>query len=61
MLNMLPIACNNARRGVNMDSFLCRLCLKEDEDTDHVFFRCGYAIVVWDLFGVWLGTSNMTP
>lgn len=35
-----------ARRGVSMDTN-CPLCLSQVEDCGHLFFQCGYTIMVW--------------
>ena len=49
---------NLAARGVHLESKLCPICLEEDEDVDHVFFKCGHAMKVWTWFRDWSGILN---
>lgn len=34
-------------RGVSLDRTTCVLCKRETEDTNHLFFRCGYSKWIW--------------
>nr|GEX13910.1 RNA-directed DNA polymerase, eukaryota [Tanacetum cinerariifolium] len=52
----LPTRANLTHRGVNVDSVLCPICLLEEEDVQHVLFRCHLTQAVlrrvcrwWDL------------
>ncbi|GJU75866.1 RNA-directed DNA polymerase, eukaryota, partial [Tanacetum coccineum] len=52
----LPTRVNLVRRGINIESSTCPICLTCEEDVNHIFFRCELAQLVhrrickwWDL------------
>ncbi|GJZ37603.1 RNA-directed DNA polymerase, eukaryota [Tanacetum coccineum] len=52
----LPTRVNLVRRGINIESSTCPICLTCEEDVNHIFFRCDLAQLVlrricrwWDL------------
>ena len=52
----LPTRVNLIRRGITLESCLCPLCHSEEEDINHVLFRCEVAQIIvrricrwWDL------------
>ena len=45
------VECNLAKRGVNVGTMLCPQCDQEEEDVEHLFFRCGFVKEVWGWFG----------
>ncbi|KAL4563642.1 hypothetical protein LXL04_027687 [Taraxacum kok-saghyz] len=57
-LNRIPLIDNLVYKGIRISSRLCKLCNKEDEGRDHVFFTCDYAKEVCNWFGVWAGLVN---
>ncbi|KAL4567041.1 hypothetical protein LXL04_022612 [Taraxacum kok-saghyz] len=48
-------------RGVFVNSHRCQLCLQEDENTEHVFFRCDFALTVWNWLVSWSGLMSTAP
>lgn len=42
-LNRILVADNLLVRGVTLPSYLCPLCGIEQEDVDHLFFKCSFA------------------
>ena len=53
MLNKLPSRVNLDRRGIDVDSLLCPICLGDLETVNHSFFNCGLAKDLWYLFAKW--------
>ena len=41
MINKLPSRVNLDRRGIDVDSLLCPICLGDLETVNHSFFNCG--------------------
>ncbi|GKC00277.1 RNA-directed DNA polymerase, eukaryota [Tanacetum coccineum] len=44
--NYLPTRANLKRRGIILDSSMCFLCQSDDEDINHVLFRCELAQII---------------
>ena len=53
MLNKLPSRVNLDRRGIDVDSLLCPICLGDLETVNHSFFNCGLAKDLWYLLAKW--------
>nr|GEW48110.1 hypothetical protein [Tanacetum cinerariifolium] len=56
-LNKLPSRVNLDRRGIEISSLLCPLCLGDFETVNHSFFNCDMAKGLWSLFasgGRWI-------
>lgn len=60
-MNRIPLANNLWVRGVTGISKQCKLCLKEDESVEHVFFRCDYALTVWNWLANWSRLLDIAP
>lgn len=56
----LPTSINLLRRGVSLPSVTCPLCAEEDEDLEHLFFRCKTSLSIGYTFLQWLGIC-LTP
>ncbi|GJT47588.1 putative RNA-directed DNA polymerase, eukaryota, reverse transcriptase zinc-binding domain protein [Tanacetum coccineum] len=52
-LNKLPSRVNLDRRGIEISSLLCPLCLGDFETVNHSFFNCDLAKGLWSLFAKW--------
>ena len=46
-LNRLPSRVNLVARGVDVDSVICPCCEEEEEDINHLLFRCVLARQFW--------------
>ncbi|GKC48496.1 RNA-directed DNA polymerase, eukaryota [Tanacetum coccineum] len=57
-LDRLPHRFNLFRRGFDIVSILCPICLKTAETKDHVFSKCEVASDVWRLVRIWCDISN---
>jgi len=53
------VACrvNLERRGIGVESNLCCLCKMSEESTNHLFFSCRVAWIIWNLCYDWLGVN----
>ncbi|KAL4558960.1 hypothetical protein LXL04_031086 [Taraxacum kok-saghyz] len=58
---MIPLTNNLGARGVTVNPKVCKFCLRDDENVDHVFFRCDYALTVWNWLANWSGLLATTP
>ncbi|KAL4558101.1 hypothetical protein LXL04_036297 [Taraxacum kok-saghyz] len=61
MQNIIPLLDNLVDRGVVVDSQECKLCNRETESVDHVFFYCIYADSVWKWLANWSSFFNKIP
>ncbi|KAD7479911.1 hypothetical protein E3N88_03047 [Mikania micrantha] len=52
-LDRIPVMVNLNSRGINVQSLRCSLCLVEDEDGEHLLFRCRIAQEVWRRISWW--------
>ncbi|KAL6515494.1 hypothetical protein OROHE_018528 [Orobanche hederae] len=52
--NSLPMRPNLLRRGIKTD-LVCVTCSQESETTEHIFFLCPYARLIWALSGLPIG------
>ncbi|GKC63932.1 RNA-directed DNA polymerase, eukaryota, reverse transcriptase zinc-binding domain protein [Tanacetum coccineum] len=52
-LNKLATRVNLDRKGIDVDSTLCPLCMEDVETVNHIFFSCNMAMVLWGLFASW--------
>ncbi|GJX08641.1 putative ribonuclease H-like domain-containing protein [Tanacetum coccineum] len=52
-LNKLPSRVNLDRRGVDVESILCPICLEDLETVNHFFFNCGLAKDMWASLAKW--------
>ncbi|GKB85744.1 RNA-directed DNA polymerase, eukaryota, reverse transcriptase zinc-binding domain protein, partial [Tanacetum coccineum] len=52
-LNKLPSRVNLDRKGIDVGSVLCPICLDDVESVNHLFFSCELAKVLWDLLAKW--------
>ncbi|GJZ90239.1 putative RNA-directed DNA polymerase, eukaryota, reverse transcriptase zinc-binding domain protein [Tanacetum coccineum] len=52
-LNELPSMVNLDRKGIDVGSVLCLICLDDVESVNHLFFSCELAKVLWDLLAKW--------
>ncbi|GKB11683.1 putative RNA-directed DNA polymerase, eukaryota, reverse transcriptase zinc-binding domain protein [Tanacetum coccineum] len=52
-LNKLSSRVNLVRRGIEISSLLCPLCLGDFETVNHSFFNCDLAKGLWSLFAKW--------
>nr|GEV87829.1 RNA-directed DNA polymerase, eukaryota [Tanacetum cinerariifolium] len=48
-LNKLPSRVNLDRKGIDIGSVLCPICLDDVESVNHLFFTCELAKALWDL------------
>jgi len=46
------------RRGIVVESILCPMCGREDEDTNHLFFRCREVWGIWNICNIWVGMHH---
>ncbi|KAD4180076.1 hypothetical protein E3N88_28667 [Mikania micrantha] len=56
-LNRVPVLVNLGSRGIQLQSLRCPLCLLEDEDEEHLFFRCPLAQEIWRRISWWAGVD----
>ncbi|KAL4560247.1 hypothetical protein LXL04_032397 [Taraxacum kok-saghyz] len=61
MLNKIPLSNNLSSKGIQVTSHQCKMCLLEDENVDHVFFRCEYALSLWLWLCNWSGLMDVAP
>ena len=59
--NKIATKVNLVRRGVAVQSILCCLCGAHEESTNHLFFGCRIAWLVWNQCFTWLGLVSVTP
>ncbi|XP_071713331.1 uncharacterized protein [Rutidosis leptorrhynchoides] len=59
-LRRLPIRVELDKRGVDLDSVLCRLCNNGIESVEHTLILCQQALEVWERVVKWCGLSNVT-
>nr|GEV70837.1 RNA-directed DNA polymerase, eukaryota [Tanacetum cinerariifolium] len=52
-LNKLPTRVNLDRKGIDVHSVLCPVCLEEVETVNHLFFSCELASKIWALLANW--------
>ncbi|GJV20013.1 RNA-directed DNA polymerase, eukaryota, reverse transcriptase zinc-binding domain protein [Tanacetum coccineum] len=52
-LNKLPSRVNLDRRGVDVESIFCPICLEDLETVNHSFFNCGLAKDMWASLAKW--------
>jgi len=57
--NSVATKVNLERRGVSVDSNLCSFCRMEVKSTNHLFFYCRIAGLVWKQCFTWLGTTSV--
>jgi len=55
--NRLAFKVNLERRGIQIESNLCSLCMLSKESTNHLFFDCMVAWLIWNLCYDWLGMN----
>ncbi|KAL4565209.1 hypothetical protein LXL04_029295 [Taraxacum kok-saghyz] len=60
-MDRIPLSNNLSSRGITVNSCVCKLCFKEDENVDHVFFRCDYSLSVWNWLCKWSRLMDTTP
>nr|GEX03166.1 hypothetical protein [Tanacetum cinerariifolium] len=53
LLNKLATRINLDRRGIDLDSTLCPLCMEDVETANHLFFSCDIASALWNKFASW--------
>ena len=61
MLERIPVLVNLAKRGLRVDSVMCKFCLLESEEVEHSFFTCVLAKQVWMWFWKWFGIAAGFP
>ncbi|KAL4582537.1 hypothetical protein LXL04_007088 [Taraxacum kok-saghyz] len=61
MLNRIPLSNNLSSKGIQVTSHQCKMCLLEDANMDHVFFRCEYALSLWLWLCNWSGLMDVAP
>lgn len=47
-LGRILAATELAKRGMVLESNICRLCRIDDETPDHILIRCPFALIIWD-------------
>ncbi|GJW27979.1 RNA-directed DNA polymerase, eukaryota, reverse transcriptase zinc-binding domain protein [Tanacetum coccineum] len=52
-LNKLPTRVNLDRKGIDIESTLCRICCEDVETVNHIFFSCEMAKDLWALLARW--------
>nr|GFC10132.1 hypothetical protein [Tanacetum cinerariifolium] len=52
-LNKLPTMVNLDRKGIDVHSVLCLVCLEDVETVNHLFFSCELASKLWALLANW--------
>nr|GFC74883.1 hypothetical protein [Tanacetum cinerariifolium] len=52
-LNKLPTRVNLDRKGIDVHSVLCPVCLEDVETVNHLFFSCELASKLWALLANW--------
>jgi len=57
----IVIKVNLVRRGVVVKNIFCCLCGLKEESTNHMFFGCRIAWLVWNLCYTWLGVMSVAP
>jgi len=57
--NKVVAKVNLERRGIQIDSILCSLCRLSKESTNHLFFGCKVAWLIWNLCYDWLGMNSV--
>jgi hypothetical protein len=61
LLDRLPTREALFRKGIitnTLDS-CCVFCLNEEEDAQHVFFKCSVIATIWDKVFMWLGVNTI--
>ncbi|KAL4568456.1 hypothetical protein LXL04_024069 [Taraxacum kok-saghyz] len=61
MLNRIPLSNNLSSKWIQVTSLQCKMCLLENENVDHVFFRCDYALSLWLWLCNWRGLMGIVP
>ena len=59
--NKIATKVNLVRRGVVVDNIICCLCGVQEESTNHLFFGCITAWLVWNQCLSWLGLASAAP
>ncbi|GJR32563.1 RNA-directed DNA polymerase, eukaryota, reverse transcriptase zinc-binding domain protein [Tanacetum coccineum] len=49
----LPSRVNLDRKGLDVGSILCPICMDDVETVNHIFFSCNMAKDIWSLFAKW--------
>ncbi|KAL4584731.1 hypothetical protein LXL04_009340 [Taraxacum kok-saghyz] len=60
-LDRIPLSNNLVKRGISVNSMACKLCNMGDESVDHVFFRCDFALCVWNWICNWSKLMGTAP
>ena len=53
MFNKLPSRVNLDKKGIDVGSILCPMCVDDVETINHIFFSCDMAKELWALFARW--------
>ncbi|GJW07652.1 RNA-directed DNA polymerase, eukaryota, reverse transcriptase zinc-binding domain protein [Tanacetum coccineum] len=53
LLNKLPSRVNLDRKGIDVGSILCPICMDDVKTVNHIFFSCNMAKDLWALFANW--------
>jgi len=59
--NKIATKVNLVRRGVVVVNIICCLCGAQEESTNHLFFGCRIAWLVWNQCLLWLGLVSAAP
>ncbi|XP_068461617.1 uncharacterized protein [Phaseolus vulgaris] len=57
--NKVASKVNLERRGIQIESNLYNLCRLSEESTNHLFFGCRIAWLIWNLCYDWLGINSV--
>ena len=52
-MNKLPSRVDLDRKGIDVGSILCPLCMDDVETVNHIFFSCNMAKDLWGLYAKW--------
>lgn len=59
--NKVPVAKNLVNGGVNLVLLTCSVCYLNDEEVDHIFFKCNFSTQIWSWFITWSGLLASIP
>lgn len=58
MLGRLSTCDNLGKVGIHVDP-ICSLCSREEESVNHLFFKCEFSRIIWDLVAEWSGVHRV--
>ncbi|XP_071718402.1 uncharacterized protein [Rutidosis leptorrhynchoides] len=59
-MQRLPVLVELDKRGVDLDSVRCPICDDNVETTDHILFKCSFAIDIWSCVYRWWNLGSFS-